>query len=126
MPPCSSRMLWLAVCVVASEVTTADDSRSGGSNTGEGEEHTKDREKKNGAATVIFCDGVSAPVPLLRMAGPVNFKRCPALHSMALRYFALHFTALHCIALHLTGCPACALLFAPFGGEGDGGGGARA
>ncbi|CAM9954708.1 unnamed protein product [Pylaiella littoralis] len=67
------RMLWLAVCVVASEVTTADDSRSGGSNTGEGEEHTKDREKKNGAATVIFCDGVSAPVPLLRMAGPVLF-----------------------------------------------------
>lgn len=92
--PLFLRMLWLAACVVAGELTTGaregtipqKDSPSAAANT-DGVEHTdrggaeggkggenrrKNGERKAAAATVIFCDGVSAPVPFLRLAGPVR------------------------------------------------------
>eukprot|EP00752_Nemacystus_decipiens_P011475 g10188.t1 len=95
-----ARMLWLAACVVASELTaaargaprketpvTTTPNAGGGSGASsadqvghtsrkgvEGEVRKDQRHAENrGAATVIFCDGVSAPVPLLRLAGPVLF-----------------------------------------------------
>lgn len=60
-------MLWLAACVVTTEIT------AGARNNG-GEAAGKDQGKKGNraAAMVIFCDGVSAPVPFLRLAGPVR------------------------------------------------------
>eukprot|EP00903_Cladosiphon_okamuranus_P011026 g10414.t1 len=63
-----ARMLWLAGCVVTTE-TSAAAMNTGGEADGEDQ-----RIKGNGAGeTVIFCDGVSAPVPFLRLAGPVLF-----------------------------------------------------
>ncbi|CAM9228333.1 unnamed protein product [Ectocarpus sp. 6 AP-2014] len=82
-----TKMLWLAACVVASETVAAlvasETGGGGGFGPGDGNarsevvptrEGTEDEEgRKKGAATVVFCDGVSAPVPLLRLAGPVLF-----------------------------------------------------
>ncbi|CAM9700600.1 unnamed protein product [Ectocarpus sp. 4 AP-2014] len=86
-----ARMLWLAVCVVASETVAAlvasETAGAGGGArpgiSGDGSTGSevvatrKGKEDKEGrkkdAATVVFCDGVSAPVPLLRLAGPVLF-----------------------------------------------------
>ncbi|CAM9100504.1 unnamed protein product, partial [Scytosiphon promiscuus] len=109
-----ARMLWLALCVVASEAVSTRGSREpepsssvkpsdGGGGCGargrKGDKSSRQGEREGrddagntaaeGAAaagsssssaaapadarTVIFCDGVSAPVPLLRLAGPVLF-----------------------------------------------------
>ncbi|CAM9218678.1 unnamed protein product [Ectocarpus sp. 12 AP-2014] len=86
-----ARMLWLAVCVVASETVAAlvaSETAGAGGGVGPGvsgdggagsevvaaRKGKEDEEgRRNDAATVVFCDGVSAPVPLLRLAGPVLF-----------------------------------------------------
>ncbi len=91
LPP-PLRMMWLALCVLASEmlgrfgaapppaevpgnrrevVTGGGDGGGGGGGDTE-REGRGGRGNEEGAATVIFCDGVSAPVPLLRLAGPVR------------------------------------------------------
>lgn len=99
-PSVSLRMLWLALCVVTRELMASRhspkpelgcrvDSSGGGGAVGrtQGQEEKKTAAGSASAAqgslsvsaassadarTIIFCDGVSAPVPLLRLAGPVR------------------------------------------------------
>eukprot|EP00904_Undaria_pinnatifida_P012594 jgi/Undpi1/8465/HiC_scaffold_25.g10932.m1 len=60
------RMMWLALCVVLGDTGKPKSGSGGGGGGGSA---------AGGGVTkrVIFCDGVSAPVPLLRLAGPVLF-----------------------------------------------------
>lgn len=117
--PSPLRMLWLAACVVAREITsraTRDAPQTGtpgpsprataraghgghgaagggiaadtevqhtsrdGEENRAGTEDPRNR-RKSEAATVIFCDGVSAPVPFLRLAGPVRVRVAPIIFS---------------------------------------------